>query len=100
MTPGVSPIRVWSSALVPVDSHPYPVGFFKLDLTYSQYVEALVITKGVYGWQYLFADVSFDEYDLDGADERLERMLEVFPVIFPNHDYADLDARLKARRSA
>lgn len=72
-------------------------GLFKLDLDYNAYLDFLLITKGAYGWQYLFADVSLRDLDFQAAAESMENMLEIFPDLFPEHDYAPLRQRLEAR---
>ncbi|CAM04655.1 hypothetical protein SACE_5420 [Saccharopolyspora erythraea NRRL 2338] len=70
---------------------------YRLDLDYGGYLDALLVTKGVVGWQLLFADVDrgCDEFDLVADD--LREMLEVFPRIFPGHDYEPLRDRLDER---
>jgi hypothetical protein len=77
--------------------HDFQVGGFKLDIDYSQYLQALAITKGAIGWQYLFCDVSFEDDDFLEAGDGMTEMLKVFPQLFPDHDYTDLRARLEER---
>ncbi|MEV0054423.1 hypothetical protein AB0H34_28455 [Saccharopolyspora shandongensis] len=57
----------------------------------------LLITKGVYGWQHLFADVQLHADEYIHARKRLTTMLQVLPEIFPGHDYEPLRARLAQR---
>lgn len=71
--------------------------FVKLDMDYRDYLDNLIITKGVIGWQYLFADVSLGADEFDNTLDDLRTMLRVFPEMFPNHDYAPLQERLEAR---
>lgn len=72
-------------------------GYVRLDLDYRDYLDNLFITKGVTGWQYLFADVRLGEREFGYILENLRTMLRLFPGEFPAHDYAPLAARLEAR---
>lgn len=71
--------------------------FVRLDLDYRDYLDNLIITKGVIGWQYLFADVSLSDREFSNTLDGLRTMLRVFPEHFPDHDYAPLQQRLEAR---
>ncbi|RSN14036.1 hypothetical protein DMB42_05570 [Nonomuraea sp. WAC 01424] len=68
-----------------------------LDLDYAGYLENLLITKGAYQWQYLFAEVDFKEPEFHDTARHLSEVLRVFPEMFPGHDYAPLQERLEAR---
>ncbi|MEV0369964.1 hypothetical protein AB0I10_09090 [Streptomyces sp. NPDC050636] len=70
---------------------------FKLDLDYAEYLDTLLVTKGTYGWQYLFAADSTQDNDFQDAAENMQNMLSVFPNIFPEHDYEPLQERLTQR---
>jgi hypothetical protein len=71
---------------------------FRMDIDHDQYLRALAITKGTYGWQKLFCDTdALDEDDMDEVRAGLEEMLELFPSLFPDHDYEPLRARLAER---
>ncbi|MFJ2171800.1 hypothetical protein ACIQVO_06145 [Streptomyces sp. NPDC101062] len=72
-------------------------GVFRMDLGYAEYMDALLATKGTYGWQYLFTDVSLRDIDFQGAAENIQDMLQIFPEIFPQYDYAPFAARLAER---
>jgi hypothetical protein len=72
-------------------------GFRKLDIGYVEYLDRLLTTKGVYGWQYLFTDVSLGDWRFLHVRNRLTEMLSTFPEIFPEYNYTDLRARLEAR---
>lgn len=74
--------------------------YVKLDLGYCEYLDGLLVSKGVYGWQYLFADVELGEYEFGPVLDNLRWMLDIFPEQFPEHDYAPLVARLEARLAA
>ncbi|MCP2165667.1 hypothetical protein [Goodfellowiella coeruleoviolacea] len=91
--PGVRNPEIWYSHV--------KRGHWRLDLDYRGYLDALRVTRGTYGWQYLFAD----EDALVGDDcefevENLTAMLDVFPEWFPEHDYAPLHERLARRLAA
>ncbi|MFI0465957.1 hypothetical protein ACH347_17935 [Saccharopolyspora sp. 5N102] len=70
------------------------IGALQMDLGY---LEALALTKGTFGWQYLFTDASLASDDFHHTARYLKSMLRVFPEIFPHHDYAGLQERLAAR---
>ncbi|MEV6232802.1 hypothetical protein AB0L88_33555 [Saccharopolyspora shandongensis] len=72
-------------------------GFQLLDIGYREYFDNLLITKGVHGWQHLFADVRLHADEYIHARKRLTTMLQVLPEIFPGHDYEPLRARLAQR---
>ncbi|WNE94943.1 hypothetical protein PS467_06065 [Streptomyces luomodiensis] len=96
LKPGLGPLEVWYSDVADIGASPYPPGFIKMDITYREYLDAILLTKGTYGWQYLYTDISLAR----GFGEirgYLEGMLELFPEIFPDHDYSPLVERLEAR---
>ncbi|MER6012901.1 hypothetical protein [Streptomyces bluensis] len=99
MNPGSSPLEVWFSDLAGTGKDPHPPGYVKLDLTFTEYVETLLLTKGLHGWQYLFADVSFTDPALEHLHlvEGLRNGLDAFADLFPGQDYAPLTSRLEAR---
>lgn len=68
-----------------------------MDLDYLGYLEALAVTKGAYGWQYLFTDLSLLNDDLHHVVESVKAMLRRFPDLFPQHDYTQLRERLEER---
>ncbi|WP_369167165.1 hypothetical protein AB5J49_04495 [Streptomyces sp. R28] len=97
MQADVDELELWYSDIADIGQSPYPPGFIKLDIGYCEYLKALLLTKGTYGWQYLFADISLARRDfLDGANN-LKNMLQVFPELFPDRDYSSLRTRLEAR---
>jgi hypothetical protein len=69
----------------------------RLDADYGTYVENVLITKGAYGWQYLFADVDLKEPGFRDIANNLSAVLREFPGMFPDHSYAELQQRLEAR---
>ena len=97
MLSGSEPLEVWFSDLAGTGGAPYPPGYVRLDLTFMEYVETLLLTKGLHGWQYLFADVSLADPALEHVAEGLRNGLNALPTLFPGQDYAPLTARLEAR---
>ncbi|MEU0845412.1 hypothetical protein ABZ370_38925 [Streptomyces sp. NPDC005962] len=97
MTPLAGAMEVWFHDLTIMETPPYPVAYTKLDLTFVEYQEALLRTKGLRGWQYLFADISLADPGLSDIGESLEQAFEVLPVIFPDDDFSPLRERLEAR---
>ncbi|WP_327421490.1 hypothetical protein OG612_30975 [Streptomyces sp. NBC_01527] len=65
-------------------------------LSYCDYLDALRLTKGTFGWQLLFADVTLRDA-LQHRAEKLSEMIDTFPAAFPAHDYTALTERLEAR---
>ncbi|MFJ4471407.1 hypothetical protein ACIP2X_28560 [Streptomyces sp. NPDC089424] len=98
MQPRTTPLEIWYQDIADIGVDPYPPGLLKMDVTYCQYLDALLLTKGTYGWQYLFTDISLGGSGFRNTVRYLERMLEIFPELFPEHDYSDLRDRLEARR--
>lgn len=94
--PQVNPLELW---YYDKDLSRYPgheTDYIRLDLDYSEYMRVLPVTKGTFGWQYLYADVSLHGLGSQVV-ENLQTMLEVFPRVFPEYDYSDLRTRLEAR---
>ncbi|MFG2828970.1 hypothetical protein ACGFWI_16170 [Streptomyces sp. NPDC048434] len=72
-------------------------GAFRLDIDYAEYLDALLITKGTHGWQYLYADVDLGDSGFGGIADDMRNMLEVFPTLFPDYEYEPLRRRLEER---
>ncbi|ADD45703.1 hypothetical protein [Stackebrandtia nassauensis] len=75
-------------------------GTLRMDINYQEYLDALILTKGTSGWQFLFCDITKElrtDYDFTTAARDIKTMLDVFPELFPNHDYSGLRARLEER---
>ncbi|MFE5818787.1 hypothetical protein ACFQ6S_35920 [Streptomyces sp. NPDC056479] len=68
-----------------------------LDLDYSSYVDNLLITKGIPGWQYLYSDTRLDDEEFRQLARQLKISLDALEEVFPDHDYTDLRARLEER---
>jgi hypothetical protein len=72
-------------------------GLHSLDVDYCGYLEALTVTRGWYGWQYLFADIDLSKPEQRMLLARLRRMVELLPLIFPKTEISSLAERLAAR---
>ncbi|MGW6908294.1 hypothetical protein [Streptomyces sp. NPDC054940] len=88
-TPGASDPEIWF--------HDLRDGALRMDLDYPGYLEKLLITKGVIGWQYLYCRPEDCGMGFIPIVDGLKEMLDVFPRLFPAYDYTDLQVRLKAR---
>lgn len=90
LQPDITPLEIWVW-------DPRLGGALQMDLDYLGYLEALAVTKGTYGWQYLFTDASFLNDDFNHVAESVKSMLRRFPELFPQHDYTQLRERLEER---
>lgn len=92
LQPGVSDPEVWYFHL--------GMGTLRMDVNYREYLDALILTKGTAGWQFLFCDPAQvrGTHDFAMAADRITTMLKVFPELFPEEDYSDLRARFEERR--
>ncbi|MGW0866112.1 hypothetical protein [Streptomyces sp. NPDC002611] len=70
---------------------------WQMNLDYRAYMDALRLTKGVFDWQHLFTEAPLSDEEFAGTAADLRVMLDVFPELFPDHDYSDLQARLRER---
>ncbi|WP_327190340.1 hypothetical protein [Streptomyces xinghaiensis] len=92
----VNPLEIWYYDKDLSRSPEHGSDFIRLELDYAEYMKVLPVTKGTFGWQYLFAPVSLRNLG-KRVINNLEAMLEVFPTAFPEYDYTPLQARLEAR---
>jgi hypothetical protein len=67
---------------------------FRMTLDYEGYLQALIVTKGITDWQYLFSEVDWSDDAHKGLAEKLRQRLDALAVIFPQHDYAAYYTRL------
>ncbi|MCT9142819.1 hypothetical protein [Streptomyces violarus] len=72
-------------------------GIHQMDVDLCGYLDALRITKGTFGWQYLFTNVSLSHDRFEVTARFLNEMLQVFPDLFPAHNYEPLRVRLAER---
>ena len=60
---------------------------FKLELDYQNYLEQVILTKGIIDWQYLFCQ----DRRLSGLEKAtLEKAIQFLEKTFPNHRYQHL----------
>ncbi|SOD88976.1 hypothetical protein [Streptomyces sp. Ag109_G2-15] len=69
----------------------------RLDLTYEKYLDTVLVTKGAFGWQYLFASTELGQPEFREVAENLTESFSLFSSAFPQYDYAPLISRLEAR---
>ncbi|TJZ54223.1 hypothetical protein FCH28_13665 [Streptomyces piniterrae] len=92
------PLEIWYYDMDMNEVEGWGRQLVRLDLTYTGYLERLVLTKGTYGWQYLFTDeVPFTDPYFKDIRTGLGAMLDHFPGLFPTWDYTDLRRRFAAR---
>ncbi|NEO78184.1 hypothetical protein [Moorena sp. SIO4G3] len=60
-------------------------GYYKLSLTYEEYIELLLETKGFFNWQYLFCDAELHHYPAN-LKKYLTKMIDILYQIFPSFD--------------
>ncbi|MEV5342172.1 hypothetical protein AB0K93_27385 [Streptomyces sp. NPDC052676] len=89
VTPGTTDPEIWF-----FDTRQ---GAMPMQLDYAGYLDALMVTKGVMGWQYLYCEPVYCGLGFASSAAGLREMLDVFPRLFPDHDYTDLRARLEER---
>jgi hypothetical protein len=63
----------------------------RLDLTYPEYLEALLLTRRLFGWQYLYADPRDPGFGYCHPD--LGPDLDFLERTFPHDDFSELRAR-------
>lgn len=88
-TPGTTDPEVWFFDM--------RQGAMPMELDYPAYLETLLVTKGVIGWQYLYCEPELCGEGFFPCVDALTEMLDVLPRLFPDHDYTDLRARLEER---
>jgi hypothetical protein len=75
-------------------------GFLKLDVDYGGYLDALLVTRGIYYWQYLFADAQQGLPQLASIVRSLARGVDFLGRAFPGDDLSELRDRLAVRQRA
>jgi hypothetical protein len=93
----VDPLEIWYCDKDLSRNPEHSLDYVKLGIDYCGYMHVLPLTKGTFGWQYLYTDVSLRGGTLQSVGEDLRNMLAVFPEIFPEYDYTELAGRLEAR---
>jgi len=74
-------------------------GLFALELNYCEYLDAMITTKGGYGWQYLFTEIDLTHRDNQNLQTELRRLLDFLSEAFPEDDYRELRERFAKRTS-
>lgn len=69
-------------------------GSIRLDINYQDYLNNLLLTRGTYYWQYLFAGIPSDYYNFEEISSGLGQAIEFLSDNFPDNDYGDLRSRL------
>ncbi|MCU4750245.1 hypothetical protein [Streptomyces sp. G-5] len=69
----------------------------RLDCDLSGYITALCLTRGVYGWQYLFADIDLDDPRYAAMGDAITAGLEAVATAHPRDDLGVLWQRLASR---
>lgn len=69
----------------------------RLHISYSDYLDVMLRTRGLYNWQYLFAEPDADNYGMRVSLPYLSEGLEFLTREFPDGDLSELLARLAER---
>jgi hypothetical protein len=75
----------------------FPRGAFALDLDYPGYLEALLLTKGFYCWQLLYADVRLGDRGFASTVDSIRNGLDFLKGALPDPRYEELETRLAER---
>ena len=75
----------------------FPHGAFALDLDYREYLEALLLTRGLYGWQFLYADVRLADDRFVSLVDLIRTGLDFLKEALPDPRYEELEIRLAER---
>ncbi|MFE9461957.1 hypothetical protein [Streptomyces californicus] len=70
-------------------------GSVKLDIDYEGYMNRLLMTRGIYYWQYLFSDVPLEHYNFQAIASELRASINFLKENFPADDHSELTARLE-----
>jgi hypothetical protein len=85
----VEPAVYW----IPVAEQP-----IKMSISYPEYMEHALKTRGLYYWQYLFTDLSFNDVDFNLQGELTER-LPYLTMLFPDEDFSEYFERFEKMKS-
>ncbi|MCX4963221.1 hypothetical protein OHA98_00010 [Streptomyces sp. NBC_00654] len=72
-------------------------GSLKLDIGYADYMDYLLLTRGIYYWQYLFSEIPAEHYNFETIGSELEKSIDFLEEKFPESDYSELRSRLAVR---
>ncbi|MEV4258885.1 hypothetical protein AB0J52_37485 [Spirillospora sp. NPDC049652] len=88
LRPGGEP-ELWWSTIQYAD--------WRLDIGYREYLDALLLTRGAFSWQFLFTAAPLASEEFDQVRARLERTLDELPALFPADDFSGLRRRFEER---
>ena len=69
----------------------------KLNLSYPEYMEHVLKTRGFWGWQYLFTGLKFKDFDHD-LERDLQESFECLKIAFPDEDFSDYVNRFESMK--
>ncbi|MFC5187071.1 hypothetical protein [Actinomadura harenae] len=87
--PGRGEPELWWSTIQYAD--------WRLDIGYREYMDALMLTRGAFHWQFLFTAAPLASEEFDRVRAHLERMLDALPALFPEDDFGPLRQRFEER---
>ncbi|MFH9264482.1 hypothetical protein ACH4KN_09510 [Streptomyces sp. NPDC017546] len=91
-------VRLLSNTIAPrVWAHHFPYGTFELDLDYSAYLDALLLTKGFHGWHFLYADIRLTDPKYAPLVALIRAGLDLLKVALPDPRHEELEVRLAER---
>ncbi len=70
----------------------------QLSISYPEYMEHILKTRGLHFWEYLFSDLSFDEVDFN-LEEELNERLPYLTMLFPDEDFSEYFERFERMKS-
>lgn len=77
----------------------FPYGAFELELDYHGYLEALLLTRGLYHWQFLYTDIRLSGPTYAPIVNQIRTGLDFLKAVQPDPRYAELENRLAERLS-
>lgn len=93
-------VRLSGNTIAPqVWVYRFPYGAFALDLDYRGYLEALLLTKGFYGWHFLYTDVRLADARYAPLVDLIRTGLDFLKETLPDPRYEELETRLAERLS-
>jgi hypothetical protein len=91
LMPGICPPRI-------PDIYFYDRGkYWKMNIDYGGYLDALLGLFGVSNWQYLFCDINFNEPKFENLYEELNTRLSQLSGLFPNRNFESYRGMLQRR---
>jgi hypothetical protein len=69
----------------------------KLEISYPEYMDYSLKTKGFWGWQYLFTGLKFKDFDFN-LEADLKESFECLEVAFPNEDFSEYYERFESMK--